>query len=162
MMLFSGQGGYLQIGGSQPYVSDYVVIRENNGSTRFEPQMGVVHHGVMLWARATAGADRTFATLTLHPRLSRMEGVEDVPWAKSPPDQKLTVQRPNLLASELALTVNVPDGRTLLLGGLKGTVGKAAEGEKEKPRNVLLLVKPKVVVKQEADAKPAPPATQRR
>ena len=105
---------------------------------------------------------QTFATLTLHPRLSRMEGVEDVPWAKSPPDQKLTVQRPNLLASELALTVNVPDGRTLLLGGLKGTVGKAAEGEKEKPRNVLLLVKPKVVVKQEADAKPAPPATQRR
>jgi hypothetical protein len=124
--------------------------------------MGVVHHGVMLWARATAGADRTFATLTLHPRLSRLAGVDDVPWPKGPPDQKLTIQRPNLLASELALTVNVPDGRTLLLGGLKGNAGKAAAGENEKPQNVLLLVKPKLVVRQEADGKAAPPATTER
>ena len=116
--------------------------------------IATVQSGIMLWARATAGADRTFASLTLRPRLTHLTGMDEVPWDRSPRELKLTVKRPNLLASELATTANVRDGKTLLLGGLKGYVGK--DGAGGKPQNVLLLVKPTLIVQREVQERQFP------
>ena len=158
--LFNGQGGYVGTGTSRAYPADYIVIKENDGQTRYEPQVAVVQAGVMFWARATAGADRTFATLSLRPRLTQLVGMDTVPWDRSPPDQKLTVQRPRLLASELATTVSVPNGKTLLMGGLKGYFGPEANAHngavveakaETKPQNVLLLVKPTLIIQREVE-----------
>ena len=55
--------------------------------------------------------------------------------------------------SELATTVSVPDRSTVLLGGLKSY--DAAEGDAAptgKPHNVLLLVRPTLIVQREVQA----------
>jgi hypothetical protein len=150
--LFSGQGAYVLVANQRAYPADYVIIKEADGATRYEPQVATVAAGVYFWARATASADHTAATLTLRPRLTQLVGMDEVPWDRSPPDQKLTVQRPNLYASELALTATVPDGQTLLLGGLKGYFSPEAD----KPQNVLLLVKSRLIIQREIEIKEFP------
>jgi beta-lactamase regulating signal transducer with metallopeptidase domain len=169
--LFNGQGAYVMVATSRAYPADYIVIKENDGRTRYEPQVAVVQAGVMFWARATAGADRTFATLSLRPRLTQLVGMDTVPWDRSPPDQKLTVQRPNLLSSELATTVSVPDGKTLLMGGLRGYFGPEAKAHDgavveakadTRPQNVLLLVKPTLIVQREVEMKALPLINQKK
>ena len=111
----------------------------------------------MFRAQSTVSADRKFATLTLGPKLTYLAGMDEVPWDKSPPGENLTVQRPKLLVSQLATTASVPDGATLLLGGLRGyepVAGNAAEG-RQKLSNVLMLVKPTLIVRRDVEAKPA-------
>jgi bla regulator protein BlaR1 len=163
--LFNGQGAYVMVATSRAYPADYVVIKDKNGRTRYEPQIATVQAGVLFWTRATAGADRTFATLSLRPRLTQLAGMDQVPWDRSPTDQKLMVQRPRLLASELATTVSVPDGKTLLMGGLKGCFGPEAKAHNGAvveakaegvPQNVLLLVKPTLIIQREVEKKEFP------
>jgi beta-lactamase regulating signal transducer with metallopeptidase domain len=161
--LFNGQGGYVVTGTSRAYAADYVVIKENDGQTRYEPQIATVQSGVTFWSRATVSSDRKYATLSLRPRLTQLAGMDEVAWDRSPPDQKLTVMRPNLLASEVATTVSVKDGSTLLLGGLKGYFGKPGEpnGLDAKPaagqaQNVLLLVKPTLIIQREVEERQFP------
>jgi type II secretory pathway component GspD/PulD (secretin) len=152
LTVFSGQGAYVLVANQRAYTADYVIIREDNGQTRYEPQIATVAAGVTFWARATASADHTAATLTLRPRLTQLVGMDQVPWDRSPKDQKLTIQRPNLLASEVALTATVPDGQTLLLGGLKCYV----DPKDDKPQNILLLVKSRLIIQREVEIRQFP------
>lgn len=160
--LFNGQAAYVIVGNQRAYVADYTVLKQPNGQTKYEPVFGTATAGIMLWARATASADRKHATLSLHPRFTQLAGMEEVPWhqqaAAGKDAQDLTVQRPNLLVSELRLTTSVPNGQTLLLGGLKGHF--PAEGEKVDAgaplRNVIMLVKPTLIIQREVVRKEFP------
>ena len=167
--LFNGQSAYVLIANQRAYTADYVTIKENDGSTRFEPQIGTASSGVVWSVRATASADRKFATVSMRPRLSILESIDEVPWDRSPPDLKLTVQRPRILASELATTATIPDGQTLLLGGLKAHVteeGKfRAEGAgaggawrraEETAVPIILLVQPKLIIQREIETRQFP------
>jgi type II secretory pathway component GspD/PulD (secretin) len=150
LTLFNGQTAYVMVSTQQAYVADLSVVKEKDGATRYEPVIGTAQAGVLLWAGATVSADRKSATLTLRPRLTQLAAIEEVPWHANPPGEHLTVQRPRILASELATIVNVPDRSTLLLGGLKSY--DAAEGqpaEAGKPHNVLLLVRPTLIIQRE-------------
>jgi hypothetical protein len=63
-----------------------------------------------------------------------------------------------LMASELSTTVSIPDGDTLLLGGLKALAGEDAKTlPVTKPAMpVLMLVRPKLVVQREVEQKQFP------
>ena len=161
LTLFNGQSAYVFTSTQRAYAADYITIQEKDGSTRYEPQIATAQAGVLLWARATAGADRTFATVSVRPRLTQLAGVDKVPWDRSPPDMKLTVERPKILASELATTASIPDGQTLLLGGLKAhvtpdgkLVDEGAAGDPAVP--VILLVKPKLIIQREIETRALP------
>jgi general secretion pathway protein D len=150
LTLFNGQAAYVLTANQRAYVADYSVVKQQGGGTKYEPVFGTAQSGVMLWVRATTSADRKFATLTLNPRLTYLGGMKDVPWEKSPAGEKMTVQRPEVLVSELATTASVPDGQTLLLGGLREY---AASG---KSTNVLMLVKPTLITQREIELKQFP------
>jgi type II secretory pathway component GspD/PulD (secretin) len=152
LMLFNGQSAYVLAANQRAYVADYTIIKLPDGSTKFEPQHGVVKAGWMLWAQATASADRKHVTLSVHPRMTHLAALEEVPWDRSPAGEKLTVSRPKLMASELSTTVSIPDGGTLLLGGLKAFAGEDAKLPATKPAvPVLMLVKPKLIIQREVE-----------
>jgi hypothetical protein len=149
--LFNGQTAYVLTMTQRAYVADYKIVKQPDGKTTYEPTLATAESGVLIRAGATASADRKFATLTLHPRLTYLAGIDEVPWHGNAPGEQLTVQVPNLLASELGTTVSVPDGGTILLGGLHGYVAADPDKPKREPRlqNVILLVKPTLIIQKE-------------
>jgi beta-lactamase regulating signal transducer with metallopeptidase domain/type II secretory pathway component GspD/PulD (secretin) len=152
MILFNGQSAYVLVANQRAYVADYAIVKQPNGATKYDPQYGVVKSGIMLWAQATADAERKSVTLTLHPRLTHLAGLDEAPWDRSPPGEKLTIAHPKLLASELSTTMNIPDGTTLLLGGLKAYMGEPGSKELGKDAMpVLLLVKSKLILRREVE-----------
>ena len=162
--LFNGQAAYVLVATQRNYVADYTVVKQPNGETKYEPLLGLAHSGIMFWARATASADRKYATLSLQPRFTQLAGLQEVPWHQQPAApagggaEALTVQRPNVLVSELRLTTNIPDGQTLLLGGLRGHFpADGARPEADAPlRNAIMLVKPTLIIQREVAPKEFP------
>jgi beta-lactamase regulating signal transducer with metallopeptidase domain len=172
MTLFSGQRAYVLVSSEQAYVQDYAAIAKG-GEVRYEPVMGVAQDGLLTDMQATVSADRRYATLMIHPKLTKLVGMNSLPWPGRPAGSNLTVQVPDMKTTEMRTTVSVPDGGTILLGGLEYP-GAAAAGPTTAPstrpaatqpsRNMLLLVKPKLVLQRERVRKEFPtvrPATTR-
>lgn len=180
--VLNGRRAYIQIGSDFPYVEDIKVVPGAGGDTRYVPQIEVVNAGTVLDYQATVSADRRYATLTLRPKLSAVAGLENIPWAGGPPDAKLFTQRPRVHNSEIRTTVTVPNQHTLGQGGLvevgdplppvapearAGNAGGAGAAPRpggeaagradaaKKPRRVLLLVRPTIVIA----GQPQPPYT---
>jgi beta-lactamase regulating signal transducer with metallopeptidase domain len=149
MRLFNGQRAYVMAATSRAYTSDYAAVKAAGGQTRYDPAVSVVQTGLLMDVQATISADRTAATLTLHPQVSALLGMKQFPWRGNPAGLNLMVQEPQVRSAELQTTVSVPDGRTLLLGGMEDPRvpdDPAAATRPDRPlRSLFLLVKPKLI-----------------
>jgi beta-lactamase regulating signal transducer with metallopeptidase domain len=149
MRLFNGQRAYVMAATSRAYTSDYAAVKAAGGQTRYDLVVSVVQTGLLMDVQATISADRTAATLTLHPQVSALLGMKQFPWRGNPAGLNLMVQEPQVRSAELQTTVSVPDGRTLLLGGMEDPRvpdDPAAATRPDRPlRSLFLLVKPKLI-----------------
>jgi beta-lactamase regulating signal transducer with metallopeptidase domain len=161
--LFNGQRADVLVATSRRYISDYAATTVAGGQMRYDPVLSVVQTGLMLDVQATANADRTAATLSLRPQVSALIGMKQVPWPGRPVD--LMVQEPQVRSTELQTTVSIPDGRTLLLGGLEDPRvpgDSAAATRPDRPlRSLFLLVKPKLIAAAVGEQKQFPLLTPR-
>ena len=114
---FNGQQAYVLASTSTAYISGYKADKDNDGQTTWEPITSEVDAGLLLELQPFVSADRKFATLKLHPALSRLDRIESVPYSESPPEKKLFIQRPVMTIRELRTTANISNGETLVLGG---------------------------------------------
>lgn len=150
MRLFNGQRAYVMVGTSRAYTSDYAAVTAAGGQIRYDPVVSVVQSGLLMDVQATISSDRTAATLSLRPQVSALLGMKQLPWSGRPAGSNLMVQDPQVRSTELQTTVSVPDGRTLLLGGMedpRSPDDSAAATRPDRPlRSLFLLVKPKVIV----------------
>jgi hypothetical protein len=126
LTLFNGQQAYVAVTTEREYVSNFKALPTTRPTTlaatepaAFEPEMSVVTTGVMLDLFVTVSADRKWVTFTLHPQISKLQGIDEVPWPGRPAGSNLTVQQPQIGISDLRTTVSIPDKGTLLLGGLE-------------------------------------------
>ena len=149
LTLFNGQSGSLMVGSEMEIIVGWGA--KNAAGERQPIKKGVMTDGHSLNVQATASADRKHVTMTLHPRAVKPGKVVSIPWEKAEPGEKLLVQKAELDVEEIATTVSVPDGATLVT-----TLTKVA-GEREKNAPLtLLLVKPKLIIQKEIpdDARP--------
>ncbi|MCG3133618.1 MAG: hypothetical protein HMLKMBBP_00819 [Planctomycetes bacterium] len=85
-----------------------------------DPIIGIIQDGLVLDVQPTVSHDRKYVTLTLRPTIANL--VRPIPTfttslgAFTTP---VTIQIPELKVQRAATTVRVPDGGTLLMGGLK-------------------------------------------
>jgi type II secretory pathway component GspD/PulD (secretin) len=161
--LFNGQRAYVQVATERAYVSGFTIVKNEKGETRYEPYASTVSSGVLLDVQATASADRKFVTVTLKPKLTRLEGLTPIPWDAAPAGVKnLFVQVPIVLTQELQTTVSVPDGGTLLLGGFVENASglpqtrPATQPATRPVMDLYMLVKPTMIVQREQESKPFP------
>ncbi|HEY2585487.1 MAG TPA: M56 family metallopeptidase [Tepidisphaeraceae bacterium] len=165
IVLFNGQRAYVMVATSTSYVSAYAANNTADGRTRYDPVTAVVQYGTVLDVQATINADRTAATLFLHPQLAALFGMKSVPWPGRPAGSNLTVQEPQIRTAEVSTTVNVPVGRTLVLGGLSDPRVTGAPGAETRPgqpqKSLFLLVKPKLILGPPAPTTSAPLKTSR-
>ena len=179
--LYNGQKGYINVSTSQAYVSDLTPIVADN-AVAFNPVVSAVSTGTSLEVRPTVSADRRYVTLTLEPRVSLLNGFTTyaVTVASTGANgQPLTgsgfIQQPNVSIQALGMTVSVPDGGTLLLGGQKRSTEVEREqgvpllnkipiisrafnnrGMVREEETLLILVRPKIIIQSEEEERQHP------
>ena len=170
LVIFNGQASRIDVGKSRSYVGT-LEARLAEGAVGFQPIISQASSGVGMYVEGTISADRRYVTLTVRVD-SREEPILD----------KFEVQRasgnspgafitlPTESFAMLETTVSIPDGGTVLLGGLK-QVGEV-EVEAGVPilskipvlkraftnqttvkdtRTLLILVKAKIIIQKEVE-----------
>lgn len=115
---YAGQRANISVLNQVSYISDFDVEIAQAAQIG-DPIVQTLRDGVILDLRPVVTADRRFITMELRPTiaiLTRPIATFQTTLANGPP---VTIQLPELKIQRVRTTVTVPDGGTLLLGGLK-------------------------------------------
>jgi general secretion pathway protein D len=156
--LFNGQMGFLTDSSQRPFVTSVIPV-VGDFAAAHQPVVVVLSEGTSLSVQAVVSPDRRFVRLTLLPFFSSIGNVDTFTFTGSrssdsgtnvadPADEGrtvrdnqrdiisgTTVQLPTFNITTVSTTVSVPDGGTVLLGGIK----RLSEGRNE--RGVPMLSK---------------------
>jgi general secretion pathway protein D len=155
--LFNGQTASVQDQSQRPFVTSIIPVVGDFAAAQM-PVIVVLNEGTQLNVQAVVSSDRRFVRLTLVPFFSRIGPVEqftfegrttsdsgtivtDPEGEQKDKDNVITtregttVQLPTFIFTTVSTTVSVPDGGTVLLGGIK----RLSEGRNE--RGVPMLSK---------------------
>ncbi len=149
--LFNGQFGFIQDTSERPFVTSVVPV-VGDFAAAHQPVVMVLSEGTSLSVQAVVSPDRRFVRLTLLPIFSSIGAVETFTFhgrttsdsgttVADPADEGrtvrdgesttvegTTVQLPTFVSTSVSTTVSVPDGGTILLGGIK----RLSEGRNER------------------------------
>lgn len=150
--LFNGQTANVSDTSSRPFVTSIIPVVGDFAAAQ-QPVIVVLREGTQLTVQAVVSSDRRFVRLTLVPFFSRIGPVEeftfqgttttdsgtivDDPENEDANDERenveetrtgTTVQLPTFISTSVSTTVSVPDGGTVLLGGIK----RLSEGRVER------------------------------
>ena len=133
LTVFNGQTASINVGDELYFLTSINVIQVN-GQMVFQPQQNAVPFGVGMTVTPVVSADRRFVRLNLNPTLQNLASAtvpllpvqQIVPQLLydniSPPQPTVFTmffQQPSMSFITLNTTVMVPDGGTVLMGGLK-------------------------------------------
>ncbi len=185
--LFNGQQAYITVAQQQNFVSSFTQTVGGGGGlvggvgVGTDLNISTLTTGVVLAVQATVSADHRYVVMTLQPSLSTLNGLQTFNISGQSTELATTsgiplaggfVQLPNISLTELATTVSVPDGGTLLIGGQR-LVGEV-EVESGVPilskipiinrlftnrsyvrdtKVLLILVRPHIIIQKEAEKK---------
>lgn len=187
---FNGQTATITISDFQFYVTNVSVI-QSGGQVVFVPTNTPVPTGVSLTINSVISADRRFVRMSLTPTLANLASA-NVPLFPittfitpvfeggaigQPVPFTQFLQQPTVSTITLNTTVNVPDGGTVLLGGLK----KLSEGRNEygppilsklpyinrlfkntaygrETESLLIMVTPRIIINEEEELRQVPTA----
>jgi Flp pilus assembly secretin CpaC len=184
LTLFNGQNATIEINDNQFFVTNIQTFQVN-GQVIFSPGNQAFNLGVQLSIQAVVSADRRFVRLNLNPNLTGLTvptaalfpvttfitPVFDTGAQGQPVPFTAYLQQPSISSIRVNTTVNVPDGGTVVLGGLK----TLSEGRQEfgtpvlsklpyvsrlfknvgygrEAKSLLIMVTPRVIVQEEEEA----------
>ena len=145
--MFDGQSASIQDTVQRPFVTSLIPVVADFAVAQ-QPVIVVLNEGTTLNVQATCSPDKRFVRLTLNPTFSQIDRVDTFTFegtrttrvnsnksgtnilnpqgtVDASDDKKeevitgTTVQQPSLASTNISTTVNVPDGGTILLGGIK-------------------------------------------
>lgn len=135
LTLRSGQRGNIHVLTHRTYIRDFDP-EIAQAAVIAQPELDVVKEGVVLDVRAVASSDRRFITLELRPTVAELipdangnKLREELVSLGTPNANNVTLQLPELKIQRLRTTATIPDGATLLLGGLKTSIQQDQSSE---------------------------------
>ncbi|MBP7746605.1 MAG: hypothetical protein KA383_10760 [Phycisphaerae bacterium] len=179
IVIFNGQASRIDVGKARTYVAS-LEPRLAEAAVGFAPETNVASSGVGMYVEGTISADRRYVTLTLS-----LESREDPTFERfetqraSGNSPGAFIELPTETFTTIQTTVSIPDGGTVLMGGLK-QVGEV-EVEAGVPvlskipvlkraftnqttvkdtRTLLILVKAKIIIQKEAEDEAFPTFSQ--
>ncbi|MSR18691.1 MAG: hypothetical protein EXS00_05915, partial [Phycisphaerales bacterium] len=179
LTMFNGQRSWISVAKAISYVSNLTPVT-GDASGGFAPTIGVVYEGFVLDVEAVVSADRRYVTMTVQFGLNENVKFETVPVTGAVGGDTSaggrgsqfggTIQLPSLSGTQIATTVSVPDKGTILLGGQRRVsdieieVGVPVLSKipfvnrfftnrlsSKTESNLLLLIRPEVIIQQEAE-----------
>lgn len=118
LLVYNTQRANIEVSRQEAYVKDYDV-EIAQASTIADPVVDIVREGVVLDVRPIVSNDRRFVTLELRPTVATLVRPIRKLVTTLGVGSAVTIDMPELNKQSLKTTVVVPDGGTLLLGGLK-------------------------------------------
>jgi type II secretory pathway component GspD/PulD (secretin) len=115
---YNGQRANVTVLNQQSYISDFDVEVAQAAQVG-DPIVQVIRDGVILDLRPVVSADRRFITMELRPTVAVLTRPMQTFLTTLANGPAVTIQLPNLSIQRVRTTVTMPDGGTLLLGGLK-------------------------------------------
>ena len=149
--LFNGQTGFINDTTQRPFVTTIIPV-VGDFAAAYQPVITVLSEGTSLGVQPVVSKDRRFVRLTLVPVFSHVGDVSTFTFTGSTTSNSgttvqdptnpgktvrqgaitttggTTVQLPSLASTSVSTTVSVPDGGTVLLGGIK----RLSEGRVER------------------------------
>ncbi|GAA4440871.1 hypothetical protein [Bremerella cremea] len=194
--LFNGQTAFVSDTTQTPFVTSVVPVVGDFAAAQ-QPVIVVLNEGTSLSVQAVVSPDRRFVRLTLVPFFSRIGDVEeftfegtttsssdssvvdpDDPNGGSTSDSEeqttsgTTIQLPQFSFVTVSTTVSVPDGGTVLLGGIKRLSEERRErgipvfsklpyinrlfknvGIGRETQSLMMMVTPRIIIQEEEEAK---------
>ena len=179
LMLRSGQRGNVKGKTVRTYLRDFEP-EIAQAAVIAQPELANLEDGVLLDVRAVASSDRRFVTLELRPTV--IDLIPDEEGNALPQEtvslgttnsSEVTIELPELRIQRLRTTATIPDGATLMLGGLKRSVEQnqksgvpflsdvpilgaafSRQGEYTSKRKLIILMKASIVVPEENEPSP--------
>lgn len=193
--LFNGQSATVIDSSFRPFVTSVVPV-VGDFAAAYQPVVVVLSEGTMMNVQAVVSADRRYVRLTLVPFFSQIGDVDTFTFEgevttntgttiqdPANPDGTVrngetrtvrgtTVQLPTLATTTVTTTVSVPDGGTVLLGGIKRL--REGRGERGVPllskvpyvsrlfknvaigrdaQSLMLMVTPRIIIQEEEEEK---------
>jgi type II secretory pathway component GspD/PulD (secretin) len=172
LVLFNGQRAWVGVLREQAYVSNVQPVVDETAVAQ-QPQTSTILTGTVLDVQATVSADKRYITMTLRPGVATLEGIQEFPYSGGAAGTAAGggfIQLPTVQRQVIRTTVSVPDGGTLLIGGMK--VSEEVEIEAGVPvlskipvlkrlysnrslvkdeQVLLILIKPTILITREAE-----------
>jgi type II secretory pathway component GspD/PulD (secretin) len=102
------------------YVKDFDVEIAQAASIA-DPIVDIVEEGIILDVRPVVSADRRFVTLELRPTIAQLTRPIEEAVTTLGSQNSVTIQLPQLDLRKVRTSIPMPDGATVLLGGLKSS-----------------------------------------
>lgn len=118
LTVLNGQRANISVINQTAYIQDFNV-EVATASFIADPEVNVIQDGVVLDVRPTISYDRRYITLDLQPTVAEL--IRPIPTfttSLSGSTLPVTIQFPNMTVRSAATTVKVPDGGSVLIGGL--------------------------------------------
>ncbi len=137
--VFNGQKSHVLSVEQESYVAD-IEVNQTGITPTLQPVIGILTHGSILEARPIVSHDRRFVTLEINPQLAKnLTSPQDVRGLRLTGATAVPVELPVVTLSEIRSTVMVPDGGTVIIGGLKNFLEEEKWAGIPVLRNVPLL-----------------------
>ena len=122
---FNTQTAHTLVVNQAAYIQD-LEVNQTGVIPVINPVIGVLNTGSILEVRPTISFDRKYVVLEIQPTLAEQIGFNEAVLNLSGGFTTVPVQLPIVSVTKIKTTVNVPDGGTVLLGGLKREVKQEA------------------------------------
>jgi len=121
--------GHVAVINQTTYVRDFDV-EVAQAAFIADPKVDVVQDGIVLDVQPTILNDRKYIILNLSPTVAELQRpIPTFTTSLAGSTLPVTLQLPNLTVTNFATTVKVPDGGTVLLGGLRQVLNKERRAE---------------------------------
>lgn len=124
LTVLNGQRSNISVINQTAFIQDFAV-EVATASFIADPEVNVIQDGVVLDVRPTVSSDRRYVTLDLQPTVAEL--VRPIPTfttSLSGSTLPVTIQFPQMTVRSTATTVTVPDGGSVLIGGLNTILNK--------------------------------------
>ncbi len=118
--VFNGQRSHLMTIRQEAYISD-IEVNQTGVTPTINPVIGILNSGSILEARPIVSHDRRFVTLEIKPTLAvdLTSAADATTLTLAAGNTNISIELPVVSLSEIKTTVMVPDGGTVIIGGLK-------------------------------------------
>ncbi len=174
ILVFNTARSNLAVMNQVAYVQDFNVEIAQAASIA-DPEIGVVEDGVILDVRPVVSADRRFITMELRPTVAELQRpIPTFTTSLGVSGNSVTIQLPEVEKAIVRTSIPMPDGGTVLLGGMKIHENQdlrsgvpilnkipivsfffERQGTFVTNRKLLILLKAKIVIPQELEPSPS-------
>ncbi len=122
LTVFNTQRANVALVTQTAYIQDFDVEIATN-ATIADPIIGTIQEGLVLDVRPIISADRKYITMELQPTLAEIDDLRNFTTQLASGQGNnaataVTIQLPDIRMSKIKTTVTIPDGGTLIIGGL--------------------------------------------